>query len=278
MSVTAFPVLARILSDRGLQRTPLGVMALSCAAVDDATAWCLLAFVTGVAKARAGGAVYTVILTVAFIVVMIVVVRPVFARLADRAERRGELSQGLTAVIIVAMLLSALITEWIGIHALFGAFLLGALVPHDSLAARELTRRLEDVVLVLFLPAFFGFTGMRTQIGLVSTGEEWAWCGVIIAVACVGKFGGTFAAAALTGHSGRASAALGVLMNTRGLMQLIVLSVGLDLRVISPTLFAMLVIMALVTTMMTAPILQTLTRDHEGAGKGIVGLTTRPLE
>ena len=262
MSVTAFPVLARILTDRGIQRSFLGVIALSCAAVDDATAWCLLAFVVAIADAEVGRAWHTALMTLGFILGMIVLIRPLLHRLAARVDARGRLTQGVTAWIVIAMLLSALTTEIIGVHALFGAFLLGAVIPHESLIARELTRRLNDVVVVLFLPAFFAFTGMRTQIGLLTGLEPWLFCGVIIFVACLGKFAGSALAARLTGVGWREAAALGVLMNTRGLMELIVLNVGLDHRVLSPTLFAMLVIMAVATTLMTAPLLYYLTRGH----------------
>jgi Kef-type K+ transport system membrane component KefB len=181
-----------------------------------------------------------------------------------RHELRKELQQGAIATVLIGLLLSAFATEAIGIHAIFGAFLLGAIIPHDSLLARELTRRLEDVVVVLLLPAFFAFTGMRTQIGLLSGAAHWAICGVIIAVASAGKFGGTFIAGRLTGLATRDAASLGILMNTRGLMELIVLNLGLDLHVISPTLFAMLVLMAVVTTLATTPILQLLHRpEHD---------------
>jgi Kef-type K+ transport system membrane component KefB len=157
-------------------------------------------------------------------------------------------------------LASALTAEFIGIHALFGAFLLGAIIPHDSTLARTFASKLEDLVTVVFLPAFFAFTGLRTQIGLVSGMEDWLTCGLIILVAAGGKIGGTMAAARLTGHGWRESASLAALMNTRGLMELIVLGIGLDLQVISPKLFAMMVIMAIVTTMMTTPMLQLLAR------------------
>jgi Kef-type K+ transport system membrane component KefB len=262
MSVTAFPVLARILTDRGLQATPLGRVALTCAAVDDVTAWCLLALVVGVVQARVGSALATVGMTVAYIAFVILGVRPLVVRLAAHVDRAGRLTQGATAVLLVALLLSALATEWIGIHALFGAFLLGAIVPHTSRIARELTARLEDLVIVLFLPAFFAFTGMRTEIGLVRGAGQWLLCGAIVLVACLGKFGGTLAAARFTGLPWREAAALGVLMNTRGLMELVVLNLGLDLRVLSPTLFTMLVLMAVATTVMTAPVLHALGADR----------------
>lgn len=263
MSVTAFPVLARILTDRGMQKTPLGVVSLTCAAIDDVTAWCLLAFVVSVVQAQAGGALSTTLLTLGYIAFVIVVVRPLAVRLAAAVDRRGRLTQGVIAILVVGLLASALVTELIGIHAVFGAFLIGAVIPSRSVIARELTHRLEDLVIVLLLPAFFAFTGMRTQIGLVDGAFEWLLCGVIVLVACAGKFGGTLAAARFTGLPWRESAALGILMNTRGLMELVVLNIGLDLKVLSPKLFAMMVLMAVITTLMTTPVLHSLTRGTE---------------
>jgi Kef-type K+ transport system membrane component KefB len=262
MSVTAFPVLARILTDRGLQRTPLGVIAISCAAVDDVSAWCLLAMLVGVAKSQLGGMLLTLALATGYIVFMLVVVRPWVRRMTRLQALKGELSPATTTMVFVGLLLSALTTELIGIHALFGAFLLGAIIPHASLLAKDITHKLEDLVLVLLLPVFFAFTGLRTEIGLLNNAGHWLACGLVIAVACVGKFGGSSIAARLSGLSWRDSACLGVLMNTRGLMQLIVLNVGLDLRILSPTLFAMMVIMALVTTFAAAPLLTLLTRGQ----------------
>jgi len=260
LSVTAFPVLARILTDRGLQGTDLGIVALSCAAMGDVTAWCLLALVTAVASATMSSAAVTVVLTVAYLAVMLLVARPLIARAVRAQELRGVVSQGAIAVAVVGMLLSALATEAAGIHAIFGAFFAGALIPHESRLARTLTRALSDLLVVLFLPVFFASTGMRTSIGLVTGLSQWLLCGLIIVIASVGKFGGTFVAARLTGFAGREAAALGVLMNTRGLMELIVLNVGLDLGILSPTLFAMLVLMAVVTTFATTPILDRLLR------------------
>jgi Kef-type K+ transport system membrane component KefB len=257
MSITAFPVLARILTDRGMSKTPLGMIALTCAATDDATAWCLLAFVVGVARSEVGGALLVMGLTLGYLILMLLVVRPAVRWLLART--RGEhVSQGAIALTLGGLLLSSLATEAIGIHALFGAFLFGAIIPHDSPLARTLTRKLHDLVTILLLPAFFAFTGMRTQIGLVAGWENWLLCGLIILVATLGKFGGSLAAARFTGMGWRDSAALGILMNTRGLMELIVLNIGYDLGVISPTLFAMMVLMALVTTFATTPILQLL--------------------
>ena len=190
-----------------------------------------------------------------YLAAMFFLVRPVVGRWI--AAGNGEnINPGRIAVVIVALLASALATQWIGIHAIFGAFLLGALIPHDSPLAEQLGKHIENVVVVLFLPAFFAFTGMRTEIGLVSGWNDWLLCGVIILVATLGKFGGTLLAARLAGQTWRDATGLGILMNTRGLMELIVLNVGLDLGIITPRLFAMMVLMALVTTIATTPILQ----------------------
>jgi Kef-type K+ transport system membrane component KefB len=255
MAITAFPVLARILSDRGLTTTRLGQLALLCAAAGDAAAWCLLALVTGIAKAQAGAGLAVLLWTAAYVTLMFLFVRPVIGRWLA-AGNGGEITPAQVGAAMVALLLSALATEWIGIHALFGAFLLGTLVPHDSPLAEQLGKHIENVVVILLLPAFFAFTGMRTELSLVSGWQDWLMCGLIILVATAGKFGGVLAAARLTGQSWRDSTALGVLMNTRGLMELIVLNVGLDLGIITPRLFAMMVIMALVTTIATTPVLQ----------------------
>jgi Kef-type K+ transport system membrane component KefB len=166
------------------------------------------------------------------------------------------------AVVFGAMLLSAVATESIGIHALFGAFLFGAVIPHDGRLAKQIRSRAEDLVVVLLLPIFFAFTGMRTQVGLLSSASDWLFCALIIVVATLGKFGGSFAAAKLSGLGWRESSAIGILMNTRGLMELVVLDVGLDMGVLSPTLFAMLVIMALVTTFSTTPLLNLIVREQ----------------
>lgn len=256
MSVTAFPVLARILTDKGLQKTRLGTVALTCAAVDDVTAWCLLAFVVSVAQAKMSSAIATLIMTLVYIGFMFFVVKPIVRRGVLTFEKFERVSEGGLAVICLGLLISALATEYIGIHAIFGAFLLGAIIPHESKVATDLTNRLQDLVRVLFLPAFFAFTGMRTEVGLVSTAADWWMCGVLILIATIGKFGGTLLAARFAGIGWRESAALGILMNTRGLVELIVLNIGLDLGVISPRLFTMLVIMALVTTFMTGPLLE----------------------
>jgi Kef-type K+ transport system membrane component KefB len=263
LSITAFPVLARILGDRGLQRTPLGTRALTCAAINDAIAWCLLAFAVSVMQATPSEALRTAALTALYIAAMLTVGRTLATAAVERLDRSARIGEQSVALVLVAVLLSAVATEFIGIHAIFGAFLLGTIIPHDSKVSAQVTERIADIVRVMFLPAFFAFTGLRTEIGLIESGEDWALCGLIVAVATAGKFGGTAIAARLSGMPWRDSAALGALMNTRGLVELIVLNIGLDLGVITPRLFTMLVIMALVTTMMTSPILTTLIRPNE---------------
>ena len=256
MSVTAFPVLARILSDRQMQDSPVGAIALASAAAGDVTAWCLLAFVVGVARARPGQAALTVTLAAGFVALIFIFVRPAIRRLAHRQSPEGKTAPNAIVILSVAALVAALATERIGIHGLFGAFLNGVCVPHDSMLAADFRRMLEDSVAVFLLPVFFAFTGLRTQIGLLHGPRDWFLCIVIIATASAGKFGGSFVAARVTGSAWRQAASLGVLMNTRGLMELIVVNIGLDLGVISPTLFTMLVLMAIVTTVATTPIIQ----------------------
>jgi Kef-type K+ transport system membrane component KefB len=277
LSITAFPVLARILTDRKLEHTDLGVVALSCAATDDVTAWCLLALVVGVARAQVGGALLVLAGALAFIAFLFLVLRPLTTRLVCKYETgalidpRSAAGHGVPGYVLpglfVAILLSALTTEAIGVHAVFGAFLLGVMVPHDSRIAREFSRRFRDLVTVLLLPAFFAITGLNTRIGLLSFRDHALICVVIIVVATAGKMGGSVAAARLTGQSWRTSFALGALMNARGLMGLIVLNVGLELGVITPTLFALMVLMALITTMATAPVLAWLVPERPDVGQ-----------
>jgi Kef-type K+ transport system membrane component KefB len=270
MSVTAFPVLSRILSDLKIQKTPLGILTLTCAAVDDVTAWCLLAVVVGVVEARGTGGLITAAMAIVYVASMIILVRPTIVRLTLKNETSGRLTQGMMAVVFILLLLSALATDLIGIHAMFGAFALGAVIPSDSKLARDMTDRLEDILVVLLLPTFFAITGLRTRIGLVSGQEAWLLCGLTIAVASIGKFGGSFVAARLTGLGWRDASTLGVLMNTRGLAELIVLNIGLELRVINPRMFAMLVVMSLVTTLATTPLIRLI------RGKEAVALETEP--
>jgi Kef-type K+ transport system membrane component KefB len=248
----------------------MGAIALTCAAVDDVTAWCLLALVVSIAQNGSGNIAQTIGLTLAFILLLLGIMMPLARRLLPWLEQSADLTRAHLTMVFVAMLASAMATEYIGIHAFFGAFLLGAIIPHGSRTALELNRRLNDVVAILFLPAFFALTGLRTEVGLVSGLQSWVLVALIVLVACVGKFGGALIAARWSGLEWRDSAALGILMNTRGLVELIVLNIGLDLRIISPTLFTMLVIMALVTTLMTTPILSLLLRKHPWVERTVV--------
>lgn len=255
MSITAFPVLARILAERQALRTRIGAIALACAAVDDVTAWCILAFVVSVARAEgAMGAIWTTIYAAIYIVVVVTLVRPLLARIGART-REGA-SQGLLAVVFLLLLTSAAITETIGIHALFGAFVMGVITPRESGFTQALVEKLEDVVVIVLLPVFFACSGLRTDIGLMNTPSAWMDCALIVLLACVGKYGGSLFAARASGLSWQESSAIGILMNTRGLMQLVVLNIGLDLKVISPELFAMMVVMAITTTLLTSPLLE----------------------
>lgn len=256
-SITAFPVLARILEERHLTHTPLGTAAITCAAVDDVTAWSILAFV--VAITTADGAVETLLaivgLSVIFVLLMIFVGRPVLQRVLNPDRMGDKLSKERIAIILAVLLSSALVTEIIGIHALFGAFVAGAVMPVGGKFRAVLRDRLESISSVFLLPLFFVYTGLRTQIGLLDHVASWAICLAIIVVATVGKVGGTVLAARWTGFQWRDSVALGALMNTRGLMELIALNVGYDLGILAPRIFAMMVLMALATTAMTGPLL-----------------------
>jgi Kef-type K+ transport system membrane component KefB/nucleotide-binding universal stress UspA family protein len=257
MSITAFPVLARILTERRLLNSKVGALAITCAAVDDVTAWCLLAFVVSIVRATdLAHAALSTLSALLYIALMLGVVRPFLARLGARVASREGLNQNVVALTLILLLASSLTTELIGIHSLFGAFLFGAIIPKEGGLAEALAEKLEDVAVVLLLPLFFAFSGLRTQVGLLNSGDHWAICGLIILLACVGKFGGSTVAARLTGLPWREAGAVGILMNTRGLMELIVLNIGLDLGVISPTLFTMMVLMALVTTFLTTPLLR----------------------
>jgi Kef-type K+ transport system membrane component KefB len=256
MSVTAFPVLARILHERGLTKTSLGSLALTCAAADDVTAWCILAAVIAIVQAgNLFSAVFTVLLALVYVFAMLKLVRPWLGRLGDKPAGAEGLNKTFVVICFVVLFLSALTTEVIGIHALFGAFLAGASMPTQAGFRKVLASRIEDVSVIILLPLFFAFTGLKTQIGLLNDGLTWLICGLIITVAVAGKFGGSLLAAKFTGQSWSDSLAIGALMNTRGLMELIVLNIGYDLGVLSPTIFTMMILMALVTTFMTAPAL-----------------------
>lgn len=256
MSITAFPVLARIVQERGLTKTRLGSIVITCAAADDITAWCILAAVIAIVKAGSVlSAIYIIIMAVAYVFVMLKIVQPFLKRLGDKHSNKESLSKPVVAIFFITLLVSAFATEVIGIHALFGAFLAGVIMPSNMNFRTIFIEKIEDVAVLLLLPLFFVFTGLRTQIGLLDDWHLWTIAILIIAVATVGKFVGSAFAARFVGQSWRDSLIIGALMNTRGLMELIVLNIGYDLGVLSDEIFAMLVIMALVTTFMTGPFL-----------------------
>ena len=256
MSITAFPVLARILTERNLHKTKVGAVTITCAAVDDVTAWCMLAFVIGLARAQGlRSGIITAVLAAAYVAVMFLFMRPFLRRLQLVYERQQRLSQQMMGLIFLLVLASAYVTEIIGIHALFGAFLMGAIMPKGSAFVRTLTEKLEDFTVVFLLPIFFAYTGLQTRIGVLDNHTLWFYTALVILTACVGKFGGSTLAARACGIGWRESAAIGTLMNTRGLMELVILNVGRELGVITDAVFAMMVIMALVTTSLTTPLL-----------------------
>lgn len=257
LSITAFPVLARIITENNLQSTRLGTLALTCAAVDDVTAWCLLAL--AIAVTRTGSmvaAIPTILASSLYIALMVTVGHKLLKILARYYDRVGKLNQSVLALIYMGVVISALTTELIGIHLIFGAFLLGAVMPKNPGITRELAQKTEDFVLTFLLPIFFAYSGLRTQIGLLNRPILWVLCFLVVLVAIAGKYLGTYFAARVSSIEKREASALGWLMNTRGLTELIVLNIGLSLGVISPLLFTMLVIMALVTTFMTSPLLE----------------------
>jgi Kef-type K+ transport system membrane component KefB len=261
LSITAFPVLARIIQERGIHKTHLGNFAISCAAVDDITAWSMLAVVIAIVKAGSVlSSIPTIILSLGYVIVMLRVVQPFLARLGELHNTRENLTKPVVAVFFLILMVSAYATEAIGIHAIFGGFMAGVIMP-DNIKFRSIfIEKVEDVSMVLLLPLFFVYTGLRTHIGLLNDPGLWTICLIIILTAISGKFAGAFLASRFTGHGWRESLSLGALMNSRGLVELVVLNIGFDLGVFTPQLFAMLVIMALVTTFMTAPVLELINR------------------
>jgi Kef-type K+ transport system membrane component KefB len=265
MSITAFPVLARILQDRGISGTFVGTTALTCAAVDDATAWTILAFVVAIASSTSLMSFsLNVVLILVFIAVMMLGVRRVLPHLLGHHRMNQEApSHGTFAIVLCLVMAASLTTEVIGIHALFGAFLAGAMMPDFSGFRHRIGERIGALGSVLLLPLFFVFTGLRTQIGLLDDFEGWWICLLITATATLGKLGGSAAAARFTGMSWNESLQLGALMNSRGLMELIALNIGYDLGILSPRIFTMLVFMAVLTTMMTGPLLALFGRQKQ---------------
>ncbi len=257
MSITAFPVLARILEERGLTKTPLGSTAIICAATNDVTAWSILAVVVAIAKAgSAASAFFSIGLVALFVFLMLYWIRPRLPRwIGSAAHADTTPGKGAMASVLILLLASALATEVMGIHALFGSFLAGVVMPACGGFREFLRLRLENFSSVFLLPLFFAFTGLRTQIGLLNDANGWLICAGLILLATVGKLGGAMFTARLTGVNWIDSFALGALMNTRGLVELVALDIGYDLGILSPRIFTMLVLMALVTTAMTGPLL-----------------------
>lgn len=256
MSITAFPVLARIVQERGIHKTRLGTIVITCAAADDITAWCILAAVIAIVKAGSlGSALYTILLALAYVLLMIKIVRPFLKRIGDLYVTKDKLSKPIVAIFFLTLVISSYLTEVIGIYALFGAFIAGAIMPENVRFRNLFIEKVEDVALVLLLPLFFVFTGLRTQIGLLDEPYLWKIAGLIFAVAVIGKFVSSALAAKFVGQSWKDSLSIGALMNTRGLTELVALNIGYDLGVLSPELFSMFVIMALATTFMTGPTL-----------------------
>lgn len=261
MSITAFPVLARIVHERGIHKTRLGSIVITCAAVDDITAWSLLAAVIAIVKAGSFvSSLYTIAIAVGYVFLMLKLVRPFLKRVGDLYPTRENMSKQVVAIFFLILIISSYATEVIGIHALFGAFMAGTIMPENTKFRNVFTEKVEDVALVLLLPLFFVFTGLRTEIGLINDPDLWKITGLIILVAVTGKFLGSSLAARFVRQNWHDSLTIGALMNTRGLMELVVLNIGYDLGILSPKIFSMMVIMALVTTFMTGPALHLIDR------------------
>ena len=258
LSITAFPVLARILTEHNLLRTQVGMVAISSAAVGDVTAWCILAGIVLLVRAPTDAMPLwlTLLLVSAYIGAMIFVLRPLLRTLERPSRASGGVTHDTLGILFLVLLVSAFVTERLGVHALFGAFLAGAIMPRAHNFVAAIVEKIEALAVVLLLPLFFAFTGLRTNLGTLANADLWLWCGLIVAVAVVGKCGGATLAAYGSGMSWREAGAVGALMNARGLIELIVLNIGLDAGIISPTLFTMMVVMALATTLMATPMLE----------------------
>lgn len=261
MSITAFPVLARIIQERNMTKTPIGTLSIASAANDDITAWCLLAIVIAIAKAGSFvSAFFTIGLTVAYIILMFAVVRPFLKKIGKVYANQEVINKTFVAFVFLILVISSALTEVIGIHALFGAFMAGLVMPSNFGFRKVMMEKVEDVALVFFLPLFFAFTGLRTEIGLINSPELWFVCLLLVTVAIAGKLGGCTIAARLVGESWKDSLTVGALMNTRGLMELVALNIGYEMGILPPSIFVILVIMALVTTFMTTPLLHLVER------------------
>lgn len=255
MSITAFPVLARILKDTGLDKTPLGTLGLTCASVDDISAWCLLAIAIAVTRTdNIFGAFPTLLGIIVYTVFMVTLGRKFFKYILRNYGQKNYLSQGLLTFIYIMVILSAMLTEWIGIDVIFGGFILGAILPKNTNLSKELATKTEDFVSTFLLPIFFAYSGLSTDLGLLNKPYLWAVCALVVAAAIAGKYCGVYVTTRALGVEKQEAKALGWLMNTRGLTELIILNVGLKLGVISPVIFTMFVIMAIITTIITSPL------------------------
>jgi len=265
MSITAFPVLARIIKERGLTKTPIGIFALTCAAIDDITAWCLLAAIIAIIKAgNIASLLITISLAISYITLMIYIVKPWLQKIHNK--RNNSLQNNKFSIVFAfsILFLSAYITEIIGIHALFGAFIAGVIMPNNFHLKEMISNKIEDISTIILLPIFFALTGLRTQIGLLKDSHLLIISIIIICTAIIGKFAGSAITSKIIGKSWKDSLSIGVLMNTRGLMELIVLNIGYDLGVFGPEIFSILVIMALFTTFMTGPTLDLIESYFKG--------------
>ncbi|HEU4794032.1 MAG TPA: cation:proton antiporter [Pyrinomonadaceae bacterium] len=264
MSVTAFPVLARILAEQNLLGTRLGTLTIACAAVDDITAWCLLAVITAVVKSELNHLAWWQMLpgVLVYLGLMLFVIKPIVRKIIT-SQRDARKSDMTIAALLVCMLASSWATEWLGIHALFGAFFAGAIVPKENGFTEDISKRLQLPVVVLLIPLFFAFTGLRTSIGLINSPDMILYCALVFLVAIAGKFGGSTIAARIMGQPWRDAASIGILMNTRGLVELVILNIGLEIGVLTRPLFTIMVLMAVGTTLMTTPILSLIYPQHE---------------
>jgi Kef-type K+ transport system membrane component KefB len=258
-SITALPTLGRMMIELGITRTPLAVIAISAAAINDVVGWLLLALITAITAGefRGGGYGLRVVLVAAYALLCILVVRPVIKRVVRRSNpQQGALSGNLIGGLLVLVFLSAIATYQLGIFAIFGGFMMGVILFDEPELVAAWRSSIGQFVNVFFLPIFFTYTGLRTSIGSLQTGQDWASCALLLALATLGKLGGAYLAARVSGRSHAEAAALGYMMNTRALMELVVLNVGFDLGVISARMFTMLVIMAILSTLITVPALR----------------------
>ncbi len=267
MSVTAFPVLARILTERNLIGTRLGTLTIACAAVDDVTAWCILAVIIAVVRSKLNHLTLWQMLAglAAYLGIMLFVLRPIVRSLVAR-HRDSRVTDRALAALLLCTLASSWVTEWLGVHALFGAFFAGVMMRKEGPFAESVREKLRPLVVVLLIPLFFAFTGLRTSIGLINGSAMILYCGLVFAVAVAGKLGGSMMAARVMGTAWRDAAAIGILMNTRGLIELVILNIGLDIGVLTKPLFSIMVVMAVGTTLMTTPLLSWVCADPKETG------------